>query len=207
MRLYFVRHGESEANTQRIISNRALPHHLTALGRRQAASLAQELRGVAVRAIYTSPVPRAVETAGILAEAFGLVSQTYAALREFDCGEMEGRADGEAWAAHRRVTEAWVLQGDLEARIPGGESFVDLRGRFVPFIKNLVTESAADAPADDRVFVGHGGLYGLMLPLVLANIRPDFARAHILPHSRPVVVEARPGGLVCVDWAGLPVTA
>ena len=61
-------------------------------------------------------------------------------------------------------------------------------------------------PAHDRVLVGHGGLYALMLPLVLANVSRDFARAHGLPHCRPIVAEARPGGLVCVDWAGSPVT-
>jgi len=61
----------------------------------------------------------------------------------------------------------------------------------------LNVESAADAPAHDRVLVGHGGLFGLMLPLVLASVSRDFARAHGLPHSRPIVAEARPDGLVC----------
>ena len=143
MRLLFVRHGESEANTQRIISNRALPHALTELGRQQAASLAAALRGKGVQAIYSSPVPRAMQTAAILAEACGLESRPADALREFDCGEMEGRSDAEAWAAHRRVTEAWVLRADSGARVPGGESFDDLRARFVPFIQNLAAESAA----------------------------------------------------------------
>lgn len=43
MRLIFARHGESQANVERIISNRALPHGLTAKGRAQAETLALRL--------------------------------------------------------------------------------------------------------------------------------------------------------------------
>src|SRR6476646_8171101 len=43
MKLYFVRHGESEANLLREISNRGTRHGLTAKGRAQATALAQSL--------------------------------------------------------------------------------------------------------------------------------------------------------------------
>jgi broad specificity phosphatase PhoE len=205
MRLFFVRHGESVANQLGIISNRGLPHPLTPLGRQQAASLAQQLSGAGVSAVYTSPVPRAVQTAEIVAGACGLPSVTSDALREFDCGELEGRADKEAWAAHRRVMEAWSVEGNLEARTPGGESFVDMRERFVPFVAGLLS-SAGEAPNDQGlVLVSHGAVLRLMLPLVAANLPGDFMRAHPLPHASPVVLEARPGRVVCVAWAGTPV--
>src|SRR5579859_4077000 len=44
MKLYFVRHGESEANVARIISNREQPHALTSNGIRQAHALADSLQ-------------------------------------------------------------------------------------------------------------------------------------------------------------------
>ena len=42
MKLYFVRHGESEANLLHELSNRGLRHGLTDLGREQAGLLAEE---------------------------------------------------------------------------------------------------------------------------------------------------------------------
>lgn len=65
-RLILVRHGESEANLQGIISNRTLPHSLTPKGRQQALALAAQLQGLDVSCIYTSPILRARETAGLL---------------------------------------------------------------------------------------------------------------------------------------------
>ena len=50
MRLYFVRHGQSEANVLRVISNRDLPHHLTDMGRQQAEALARSLADVSLAA-------------------------------------------------------------------------------------------------------------------------------------------------------------
>lgn len=48
MKLYFVRHGESEANTQHVISNRESPFGLTDLGKQQANTLVYNLRDVPV---------------------------------------------------------------------------------------------------------------------------------------------------------------
>ena len=59
------------------------------------------------------------------------------ALREFDCGLAEGRSDEEAWQLHASVMTDWLDRGRYGARIPGGESFDDLRRRFVPFISEL----------------------------------------------------------------------
>ena len=137
MRLYFVRHGQSEANVQMVISNRDLFHPLTELGRRQAEALAQSLADVPVAAIYSSPIVRAAQTAQIVAAAKGLPVQMADALREPDCGIIEGRADEDAWAEHDRVMRDWVMQRKFDSRIEGGESFHDLRARFVPFVDRL----------------------------------------------------------------------
>jgi serine/threonine-protein phosphatase PGAM5 len=58
-RLILVRHGQYDLETG----------HLTALGRRQAASVARALRGSELSAIHCSTLPRARETAAILKRA------------------------------------------------------------------------------------------------------------------------------------------
>src|SRR5690242_1411939 len=101
MKLYFVRHGESEANIQHVISNRESPFGLTSLGRKQASTLAEALKDISLTAIYSSPVLRARETAEILSQSFHLPYQVTEALREYDCGILEERSDEESWNLHR----------------------------------------------------------------------------------------------------------
>lgn len=96
MKLYFTRHGESEANLLREHSNRGFRHPLTSKGREQAAILAQKLVDVPVPQLFTSPIMRAVQTAEILSGTLGVPYESADALREYDCGILEGRADEEA---------------------------------------------------------------------------------------------------------------
>jgi hypothetical protein len=107
VKLYFARHGESEANVLRVISNRGATHGLTERGRRQSAELASNLKGAGVTRVYSSPLLRALQTAEIVSSALGVAYEVTDALREFDCGIAEGRADPEAWALHRRVMDDW----------------------------------------------------------------------------------------------------
>jgi broad specificity phosphatase PhoE len=67
MRIYFARHGESQANLLQEISNRGIRHGLTPKGRAQADALAVGLDGQKIVQIYSSPLLRAVETSAIVA--------------------------------------------------------------------------------------------------------------------------------------------
>lgn len=197
MHLLFCRHGESDANVARVISNRDLPHHLTAAGRRQAAALAEWLRAWAPQGVYTSPVPRAVETAEIVSQALGLPLEISAALREYDCGVLEGRGDEAAWALHRALPDEW-LAGKDDRRIPGGESLNDMRARFVPFVQGLVARHRGTA--DGLVLIGHGGLYRWMLPEVVCGVDAATFQAHGLGYAGCWVAAPRADGLACVAW-------
>lgn len=200
MRIYFTRHGESEANLLREHSNRGFRHPLTAKGREQAATLAQKLVDVPVTRLFTSPIMRAVQTAEILSGTLGVPYEIADALREYDCGILEGRADEAAWQLHFAVFDAWVQKSDWERRIEGGESFIEIRNRFVPFIERLIAEY--EGSAADIVLVGHGGLYRCMLPLVLANADFDFVLNQPMGNTVCIVTETRPEGLALIKWEG-----
>ena len=200
MKVYFARHGESEANVLKVISNHGSRHGLTEKGRRQAAEMALNLKGSGATRIYSSPLLRALQTAGIVSSALGVDYDVIDALREFDCGIAEGRSDPESWDLHRQVIEAWLQHGELDARIEQGESFRDIQNRFVPFIESLLEEQGK---ADASILVGHGGLYFCMLPLVLVNI--GSATALPFPNAAYVLAEARFDGLVCLEWCGRPI--
>jgi broad specificity phosphatase PhoE len=200
MRLYFARHGESEANLLRVVSNRPGVHPLTDAGRAQAEALAEAVRGRVSR-VYASPLLRAVETAGIVCGRLDLPCEVADALREYDCGELEGRSDADAWAEHARWFADWA-QGRGRDRSPeGGESFEQIRARFVPFVRSL--GSGPSRPAGAPLLIGHGGIYRLMLPEVLTNVDYGFVRDHGIANGGVVVAEDAGGRLVCLDWCGV----
>jgi broad specificity phosphatase PhoE len=92
------------------------------------------------------------------------------------------------------------MHGHLESKIPGGESFVEIRQRFVPFIEALVAQGGG---MDECIaLVGHGGLYTAMLPVVLSNVSVDFAFRQPFPHTAYVLGITDADGLHCVEWCG-----
>ncbi len=203
MKLYFVRHGESEANVLHEVSNRGFKHPLTEKGRQQALALAQNLRGIPVARLFTSPLMRAVQTAEILAETCGVPLEITDALREYDCGVLEGRSDDECWRMHSAQRESWLNDHRWEQRHEGGESFFDIRDRFVPFIEGLMQEYRATQA--NLILVGHGGTYFCMLPLILNNVGFDRVSELGFPNTGAVIAEWTPGGLTCLSWCGVPV--
>jgi len=198
MKLYFVRHGESEANIQHVISNRESPFGLTDRGRGQAKALAENLRDIPMTAIYSSPVRRAKETAGILSQSFQLSYEVTEALREYDCGILEDKSDEESWKLHRDIADDWTLNHNYHRKPAGGESFLEIKQRFIPFIEGFLQH---DLHAQDHIlFVSHGGLLQLMLPEILTNIDHEFVRSHGIGHTHCIIVEHQPGGFVCLQW-------
>jgi probable phosphoglycerate mutase len=198
MKLYFVRHGESEANIQHVISNYGSPFGLTERGRQQVQLLAERLKDLPITTMYSSPVLRAMDTADILYQALGLPYRVTEALREYHCGVLEGKSDEESWRLHRQYYEDWALRHNYLSKPEGGESFVDIQTRFVPFIESLKRNDD-----EDILLVGHGGLFHLMLPLALTNIDTDFVNAHGLSHTECVVAELIDGRFVCHQWGDI----
>ena len=206
MKIFFARHGESQANILHEISNRGLKHPLTQRGRRQASLLAQTLQDQSISHIYSSPVLRAIETTVILAHHLGIEYEVTDALREYDLGELEGRSDEKVWQLWHKLFDDWTKYQRWEKHAPGGENFHNVRERFVPFINSLI-QRHQDTDAN-VLCVGHGGLYWVMLPLVLKNIDAEFiSKRPSFGYAATIVAELRSDGLVCLEWNGVQVTS
>jgi probable phosphoglycerate mutase len=81
-RLFFVRHGDSLHKREGVVGGPKGCRGLTDTGREQAALLAQQLTaeiGTGKASIYSSPLPRAVETAAAISAVSGLPASQ-------DCG-------------------------------------------------------------------------------------------------------------------------
>src|SRR4030095_10707818 len=67
--LFLVRNGDTDFSRDRRVAGRR-DIGLSAVGRQQAADLAERLRSVELTEVLASPLPRAVETAELLAAPF-----------------------------------------------------------------------------------------------------------------------------------------
>lgn len=50
------------------------------------------------------------------------------------------------------------------------------------------------------MLVGHGGLFQLMLPLLLINVDVACAKSQGLGHTETILAEQGQNGLVCLQW-------
>ena len=196
MRIYFTRHGESEANILREFSSRGIKHGLTEKGRGQMDDLAGKLASVCVTRILTSPLLRAKESSEILGKVLEVPISVAEALREIDVGDFEGRRDKEAWERYWQLRKDWSA-GKLDSRIEGGESLKDLERRFVPFLRTL---EAGVMPDEEIVLVGHSGLYCAVLPMILRNVDSIFAESHGIEKASYVLAEEAGDSLTCKQW-------
>jgi broad specificity phosphatase PhoE len=193
-RLYFVRHGESEANLLRVFSNRDAPHNLTELGKTQVHALADKLRDIPFVASYSSPILRARQSAAILSECLGLRFETTEALREYDVGIFEGRSDDASWRQYAALHAAWI-DGDVEACIEGGESYTQICARFEPLLDRIRAHAEGNV-----LLLGHGGTFCCVLSNLCSNRDAGFVFGRGLGHTEVVVAELTPDGLTCLTW-------
>src|SRR5215210_5017945 len=120
-RVLLIRHGQSQGNAEgRFGGHTATP--LSARGRRQSEATARALSSEIFSAIYSSDLPRAIETAMPLARLTGLEVLRTEAFRERSVGVMEGLTFEEAAAAHPAEYAA-LLRRDFEHVLSGGESY------------------------------------------------------------------------------------
>jgi broad specificity phosphatase PhoE len=201
MHVYFVRHGESEANLLNVFSNRGVTvHGLTPRGRQQVEALATQLSGVRFGSFFSSPIRRATESADILARHLNVKFETTEALREYDVGVYEGRGDDDGWREYDRVRDAWVRERRYDCRMDGGESFNDICARFMPLIDRLRAMPDESPPA---ILLGHGGVFGCMLPLIFSNVDHAYALNIGLGHTDFVHGQLNGDDGVCLQWGAV----
>lgn len=138
--LLLIRHGTNDMVGKRLAGR--LPEvHLNDEGRQQAQDLAQLLKKLPVRAIYSSPLERAVETAQPLADQLNLSVQIHPGLLEVDFGAWSGNTVDEM-----QSQELWktVQENPSRVRFPGGEAVSEAQRRVVDALDGLNRQYAAE---------------------------------------------------------------
>jgi 2,3-bisphosphoglycerate-dependent phosphoglycerate mutase len=151
-RLIAIRHGETAWNVDTRIQGQ-LDVPLNDTGRWQAGRLSRALTEEGIRAVYSSDLRRAYETARAVAQAGGHAVLTDEGLRERHFGEFEGHT----W---KEIEERWPAQSerwrkrDLDFAPSGGETLRQFYDRVV----EAATRLAMAHPGQTIALVAHGGV-------------------------------------------------
>lgn len=160
-RIFLIRHGETEWNKEKRLqgnSNVNLSHE----GLRQARLLADQAPFPYVDAIYSSDLSRAVSTAEILAEKFGLHVNKVPELRETNFGDWEGRSIREL-AMECPEDFGKFFTDPEKCYPPNGETFLHSQTRVV----NAVYRIIATHDEQNVIIVTHGAVIRLIICAIL----------------------------------------
>jgi len=134
-RVYFVRHGESETNKDRI--HRGAGAILTEGGMRQAEAVAERFLSVPIEIIVTSTFPRAISTADIIKEKIKkptVVSELF--VERTRAPELQGLShDSTEWHYINKMIRDHFH--DINYRYSDEENFQDLKIRAEKSTKYL----------------------------------------------------------------------
>jgi broad specificity phosphatase PhoE len=144
-----VRHGETDDNAADRFQGR-IDTPLNDRGREQSRALGPVLAGEGLRALYTSPLARARETAEIVGALLGLEPILDPRLMEADAGTWAGMLSADIIAADAAAFRDWRARR-RGFRFPGGESVEEQDARVAAALLDV---AAGPLPA---LVVTHGG--------------------------------------------------
>jgi broad specificity phosphatase PhoE len=197
MKLYVVRHGRSAGNLPGRMTGGS-EHPLTRLGTAQARRVAARLAPLGPMPVYTSDLPRALDTARLIAArwappqavtaetaspaqaAVGVVADRR--LREIDLGDYEGRSWDE-FVADRELAGAFARE-PFTTTLPGGESLGMVRERVLAAFEEITQGEHAVA-----CLVCHDGPIRTILNHIL-GIPPERHWAISTSHGGLTLLEA-----------------
>jgi probable phosphoglycerate mutase len=204
VRLLLVRHGQTSGNTRGALDTALPGPPLTELGQDQARTLAERLGGEPIVAVYASQAIRAQQTAAPLAEVLGVEVQVIEGVKEVAAGDLEDHTDRESIELYMKTVRRWTL-GELDARIPGGESGTEVRNRLLHAAGELRAKHEDDGQDAIVVLVSHGGAIRLGSEWLASNVPADLANGALIPNTGFVELLAEPdGGWRCLSWVDTP---
>jgi probable phosphoglycerate mutase len=136
LKIMLVRHGETDWNRVKRVQGGSSDTPLNDIGREQAKGLAGILAREKIKAVFSSPLQRAVVTAEEIAALHKIPVCISLALREIEAGELEGMLTS---TLGKRFSD-YMFEDGKPVKIPGGESLPDVQERSWNFIKGLSVE-------------------------------------------------------------------
>lgn len=186
--IILVRHGENDWSKSNRLAGWIPGVHLNEAGHRQAMSVAQRLAPLPIRAVYSSPVTRCMETASYIADTHHLGVLQLEEVGEVQYGQWEGKkikklAKMPEWHA--------VQHYPSRMRFPDGEALREVQFRAIQAIESLATPHNKDL----IVVVSHADVIRLVLAHYLGMHIDLFQRLVIAPASASILMLSPEGAM------------
>lgn len=135
--LLLVRHAENDFTRKGRLAGRLPAVHLNQKGQEQAKALAKALEKAPLKAIYSSPLERALETAEPIAKAHQLEIVIHEGLIELDYGDWQGKS-----LKGLRRLKSWktVQYSPSLMCFPQGEKIVAAQYRMVQTLHEIAAQ-------------------------------------------------------------------
>lgn len=161
-KIYIVRHGQTEANEQKIVSG-YFDSPLTSNGEQQAQRRAEDLKHIHFDVVFSSDLVRAKRTAEIIVSDRQLAVNTTRLIRERFFGDWEGRLISEVVEESKKMIawrETLSEDGKRASKMNFGyESDNDIAWRLITFLR----EVAVIYSGKTLLVVAHGSIMRALL--------------------------------------------
>ncbi|MDX5320786.1 MAG: histidine phosphatase family protein [Bacteroidota bacterium] len=160
--IYLIRHGETEFNRLGIVQGSGVDSDLNETGRHQAERFYQQYGGHPFDRVYTSALRRTHQSVANFLDK-GIPHTILPELNEISWGDYEGKESKDFWKEdYHHMVDAW-RSGQLDYRIPGGESPLELQAR-----QKIALQHILSRPHEEQVLVCmHGRAMKSFLCLML----------------------------------------
>lgn len=138
--IILARHGETEWNVAEIFRGR-IDVELNEAGIKQAELLAEYLSDTKIKAIYSSPLKRALRTAQMIAKYHQLEVEIAPGLIDFNYGAWQGLSHQEVKDRYKELYTEWISHPD-KVKIPSGESLNNVRQRAFGVVDGAIAKHA-----------------------------------------------------------------
>ncbi|MBE5937296.1 MAG: histidine phosphatase family protein [Lachnospiraceae bacterium] len=186
MRMYLMRHGETEWNRLLKLQGRSdIP--LNDNGIAMAKNAAKGLLDVDFSVIYSSPLTRALQTAEIIRGAGNIDIIKDDRIIEIGFGENEGRKYDKTKPEEYPDLIKFFTEPDIYVPANGGETIENLKERTANFVKYIAKTYGA---TDDNILVTtHGAtIRGIMSYIKGTSLR-DFWRGGVQSNCGVTIIE------------------
>ena len=147
MKIYYVRHGQTDWNLARKMQGGETEKELNSTGIEQAKQTKKELENAKYDIVICSPMHRAIQTAEIINKDKNVQMITDERIRERKLGELEGHE-----ITNEMEKKIWNY--DLNYQIPKGENLHDFEKRILDFLNDIKKKYEGKTV----LIVAHGGV-------------------------------------------------
>lgn len=184
MKLYFVRHGQSMANLEKVYSGQH-DFLLTDSGKEQAVAIRPFMEKIPFDKVFTSDLTRVIQTQK-LALPDAEVALRSPLIREIDAGSITGTPIGSSPTVNE--------EGEKDYTPYGGEKASDVCAR----LKNFLEENVEPYDYENVAIFAHHGILIAMLSLAVGKV---INSADVLVKNCGVAIfEYKDGNWVLLSW-------